>query len=213
VLSRIDRQSTVLRCDYRGTFVSELPLKMLPPDFSKLTFRRLEYQKGSLYLVDPSALKIVVTDEDGNFQNGYDLRDRIQTDENPLGALEIDGFNIDSESNMLFTIPVLFAAYVLSPDGELTSFGVPGSGPGRFNLAAGIVADERGYLYVADRLKSVVQVFSNNFKFLMQFGYRGLRSDNLVGPKQLAIDSRNRLYVSQLRERGISVFQIHYPEP
>jgi hypothetical protein len=29
-----------------------------------------------------------------------------------------------------------------------------------------------------------------------------------VGPMQLAVDSKNRVYVTQLRDRGVSVYQI-----
>jgi DNA-binding beta-propeller fold protein YncE len=77
---------------------------------------------------------------------------------------------------------------------------------------AGIVSDERGYFYVADRLKNAILVFDPDFRFMYQFGYIGPRPDNLFGPKYLALDSRNRLYVSQLRDQGVSVFDIIYDE-
>ena len=53
----------------------------------------------------------------------------------------------------------LFSAFRLSPGGEVAQFGRPGSGPGKFGVVAGIAADEAGYIYVADRLRSVVLVF------------------------------------------------------
>jgi len=89
------------------------------------------------------------------------------------------------------------------------TFGVSGSGPGRFGVVGGIVADEMGYTYVADRLKSVVLIFDGDFKFMKEFGYRGPGPDNLVGPKYLALDAQGKLYVSQLKDRGISVFKIN----
>jgi hypothetical protein len=51
-------------------------------------------------------------------------------------------------------------------------------------------------------------VFDMNFKFQTEFGFRGLEPDNLIGPMQLAVDNKNRLYVAQLRNRGVSVYQI-----
>jgi DNA-binding beta-propeller fold protein YncE len=72
------------------------------------------------------------------------------------------------------------------------------------------VADDRGYYYVADRLKRAVLIFDKDFQFQGQFGYRGSRPDNLIGPKNLALDGEGRLYVSQLRSRGVSVFKITY---
>jgi hypothetical protein len=61
---------------------------------------------------------------------------------------------------------------------------------------------------VADKLRCVVMVFTKDFKFLTEFGFRGLGPSNLVGPMQLAVDSKNRLYVTQLRNRGVSVYQL-----
>jgi hypothetical protein len=65
------------------------------------------------------------------------------------------------------------------------------------------------YVLVADTLRCVVMVFdSSSFKFKMEFGFRGTNPGNLIGPMYLAVDSKNRLYVSQLRRRGVNVYQI-----
>ena len=74
----------------------------------------------------------------------------------------------------------------------------------------GIVADDRGYIYVADRLKSAVIIFDKNFKFLHEFGYRGRKSYNLIAPNDLDLDNQGRLYVSQLASIGVSVFNVIY---
>ena len=72
------------------------------------------------------------------------------------------------------------------------------------------MADDRGYYYVADKLKSAIIVFDKDFQFQLEFGYRGFSPENLNGPNNLALDDEGRLYVSQLGNRGISVFQITY---
>ena len=65
---------------------------------------------------------------------------------------------------------------------------------------------------MADRLKSAVLIFDRDFQFQLEFGYRGIRPENLIGPRNLALDAKGRLYVSQLGGRGISVFKItHKP--
>jgi DNA-binding beta-propeller fold protein YncE len=63
---------------------------------------------------------------------------------------------------------------------------------------------------VVDRLKSAVMVFDKNFNFLVQFGSRGLRPDGLIVPDDIAIDSNDRIYVTQGRKRGVSVFKLTY---
>ena len=51
-------------------------------------------------------------------------------------------------------------------------------------------------------------VFDKDFSFLTEFGNRGLRPENLIIPDDLAIDKRDRLYVTQARRRGVSVFAL-----
>jgi len=53
-----------------------------------------------------------------------------------------------------------------APDGTLlTSWGSPGSGEGEFNIVHNIVADDDGWVYVADRENHRVQVFDGNGRF------------------------------------------------
>jgi len=227
VLSRGYETSAVQLFDYRGEWVSEITPKNVPAAFSGHTLDRLVYRQGSLYLVDSESMAVIVLDADGDFQEGFDLDsilrraladdDRLKKnttnndwEEDRLEDVSLNGFAVDEHGNMFFTIPVLFAAFRLSVDGKLAEFGRPGSGPGRFGVAAGIVSDDRGYIYVADRLRSVVLVFDRNFVFQTEFGYRGDRPSNLIVPDDLAVDARGNIYVAQAANRGVSVFGMIY---
>ena len=213
LLSRNGLGSSVLLYNFRGEYVSHLEFKNFPPDFSDFNADRLIYREGLLYLVDSNSLRIVVTDADCSFRKGYDLRPLTEpfVREKEKGSdASMGGFSVDHDGNMLFTIPPYFLAFKLSPDRKIVAFGRPGSAPGRFGIVGGIVADGSDHYYVADRLRSVVLIFDKDFNFLKEFGYRGFRSDNLMGPNDLALDSKGRLYVSQVRDRGVSVFQITY---
>lgn len=208
VFSKVGSRPSIKLCNFRGEAISELELSNFPAAFSNFSPDRMVYRKGMLYLLDSGSLRIAITDSSGLFQNGYDLGSLLGiTDGRKRAATDAGGFNVDHEGNMLFTIPVLFKAYKLSPDGRLLEFGAPGSAPGKFNIVAGIAADDN-YYYVADRLKSAVLIFDHDFQFKKEFGYRGIRPENLIGPKNLALDGNGRLYVSQVRSRGVSVFQI-----
>lgn len=209
VLANQRTTAAIIKCNFRGEPIAELPLKNFPPDFSPFLPNRVIYRQERLYLLDSSGLRVAVIDENGLFQNGYDLGALIGIQENERDGTDIDGFSVDAEGNMLFTIPVKFAAFVLSPDGEYIKFGRAGGAPGKFNNVAGIVADDQGNYYVADKLKSAILVFDKDFNFQFEFGYRGVLPENLNGPRNLALDAQGRLYVSQLG-KGISVFQITY---
>ena len=210
VLSTAGSNVLVAKYNFRGDPIGQLALKKVPPDFSSFSPDRMIYRQELLYLLDSKRLRVAVTDANGLFQSGYDLGSLAGIKENERDGTDISGFSVDSEGNILFTIPVKFAAFVFSPDGEIIKFGKPGGAPGKFNNIGGIVADDRGYYYVADKLKSAILVFDKDLRFQLEFGYRGWGPGNLNGPKNLALDSEGRLYVSQLGNRGISVFQITY---
>ena len=57
-----------------------------------------------------------------------------------------------------------------TPDGKLVlSWGEPGADPGQFNVVHNIVADDEGWIYVADRENHRVQVFDTNGKYETQW--------------------------------------------
>lgn len=224
ILSTGYQSASVHLLNYRGEHVSEISLKNVPEAYSNFVADRLVYAQGSLYLVDSDALLVVVVDEQGFFEAGHDLntalrpaltRERAQRKlessdwkKKKLEFTELNGFTVDAQGNMLFTVPVLFAGFRLSPDGEVERFGRPGSGPGKFGVAAGIATDDMGYVYVSDRLRSVVLVFDPNLRFQQEFGYRGNRPSNLIVPDDLAVDRRGNVYVAQAANRGVSVFKV-----
>ena len=225
ILSRGYGTSAVQLLDYRGELISEITPTDVPAAFSEHRADRLVYTQGSLYLVDSDSLSVIVLDADGRFKKGYDLDtilrrslgddDRLKkktekTDwtDNRLEDVSLNGFHVDRRGNMLFTVPVLFSAFRLSSDGGLAVFGRPGSAPGKFGVVAGIATDDMGYIYVADRLRSVVLVFDHNFVFQTEFGYRGGRPSNLIVPDDVAIDAGGNVYVAQAANRGVSVFRV-----
>jgi DNA-binding beta-propeller fold protein YncE len=212
VLTSGTRNPSLTLCNFRGEPLSELELKNLPPDFSDFAPGYIVSRHGLLYVLDSNSGRIVVCDPEGRVQRGYDLISLMGIAESKRATTEIPGFSVDPKGNILFTVPVLFHAFRLTPEGELASFGSPGSSPGKFNIAGGIVSDDRGYYYVADRLKSAIMVFDENFGFIEEFGYRGSRPGNLIGPNDLALDVNGNLYVSQIASRGVSVFNITYTE-
>ena len=202
--------SEIIRCNYRGEPKSRIGLRNLPPQFSNFSPTRMVYQGGHFYLANHGDMRIVVTDREGNFKRGYDLIPLLEMEEKDRGDMDIVGFNVDKEGNILFTVPVLFKACILSPEGTMNWFGRPGSTQGKFNVIAGIARDSKGNYLVVDKLKCAVMVFDKSFNFITQFGYRGLKPDNLIAPDDITIDNDDRIYVTQSRRRGVSVFKLNY---
>jgi len=201
-------RAAIIRCNYRGEPQSEIALRGVPPEFEDFAPNRMVSQRGTLYLASTSGLKIVTADREGAVTKGYDLFRLFELEDKDRGNVELGGFSVDREGNMLMTVPVLFRASVLSPDGTMIWFGRPGGAPGKFNIVGGIVRDSQGNVLVVDRLKGSLLAFDRTFDFLAQFASSGRKPGQLIFPDELAIDDRDRLYVTQAGKRGISVFTL-----
>jgi hypothetical protein len=210
LLTYRDSRSAIVRCNYRGEPQSTIEFKNFPAALSDFTPNRMIYRQETLYLISMLGMKLVIADGEGNFKKAYDLVPLFDLEEKDRGNVEISGFSVDAAGNVVMTIPVLFRAFILSPDGAVTWFGKPGGAPGRFNIAAGIVRDSKGNYLVVDRLKGSVLVFDRNFNFLTQFGVRGYKLGDLIFPNDIAIDGRDRIYVTQMGKRGVSVYALNY---
>jgi len=203
----------IIRCNYRGEPTGRIEVAGLPSDFTdyqKFSPNYMAYREGQFYLADARTLRIAVADKNGHVQKTYDLIPLLNLKEGDRGDNEMGGFSVDNEGNMLFTIPVLFSATVLSPEGKVSNFGQAGSVPGKFGVAGGIIRDSKGNYLVADKLHSVVSVYDSATRFLMEFGGRGNSPDSLIVPDGLAMDGSDKVYVTQGGNRGVSVFRLIY---
>jgi hypothetical protein len=204
-----DPKYYLIRCSYRGEMKEKLELTGFPPGHPRFLPNYMFYQGGRFFFLSTSKMRAVVTDRKGVYQKGYDLANILGIPEKDRPNTEIFGFNLDPEGNMLFTVPVLFKAFVVSPDGKVAgSFGKSGSAPGRFGIVSGIAKDDQGNYLVVERQRSVVMVFDKEFRFLKEFGYRGDKPGNLIRPEDLEMGNGGKLYVTQLRNRGVSVFSV-----
>lgn len=210
LLTYRDSRSAIVRCNYRGEPKSTIEFKNFPAEFTDFTPNRMIYGQDTLYLASVLGMKLAVADLAGNFKKGYDLFPLFELEEKDRGNVEVGGISVDAGGNIVMTVPVLFRVYVLSPDGALSWFGKPGGAPGRFNIAAGIVRDSKGNYLVVDRLKAAVLVFDKSFNFTTQFGVRGYKAGELIFPNDIAIDNRDRIYVTQMGRRGVSVYALNY---
>lgn len=212
VLSLLDGRRRVIRCDFRGEAIEELKLQGLPPALGAFEPDTMISRAGTLYLAQKADLRVVVTDERGAFRRAYELRHVLKLD--PSRSVEggMGGFDVDPHGNLVFTVPSLSSAFVVSPGGQVRRFGSRGSSPGKFNIAGAIAADERGRYFLSDRLRSVVMVFSDELQFQGEFGYRGEGSGSLVTPFDVAAGN-GKVFVAQAGGRGVRVFRITESPP
>jgi len=205
-----DLEMAVIRCNYRGDPIGRTAITGIPSDFIDFRPSGMVYREGQIYLADAANLRIVVIDMNGQVQKSIDLLPIMELKEKDRGNVQMGGFSVDTAGNILFTLPVLFSATVLAPDGQVSSFGESGSLPGKFAVVSDIIRDNRGNILVADRGKSVVSIYDSSFQFLREIGGRGNAPGSLIVPQEIAIDADDRMYVTQLGNRGVSVFRMMY---
>lgn len=203
----------ISKLNFKGYPVEHITVTGISTEFRRFYPDTIVYRNDHIYLADTNALVVVKADLQGRYVDGYDIAPLIvpllEKGKDP-DTITMFGVDIDPEENIVFTVPVLFSAFRLSPTGKLEQFGNSGSSPGQFGVVAGIASDEHGFYYVTDRLRCVVMIFDKNFKFIKEFGHRGYRPANLIVPDDVAIDKMGNIYVSQAANRGVSVFKIRY---
>jgi hypothetical protein len=205
VLSYVEGQPRVLRCNFRGEFRGELPIAGVP---AGVEFRPgyIAHRAGQLYLADLAAMRVLVADAATGQGQLIDLAEKIESADK-RADLGISGLTVDPRGNLVFTVAPLFKVFELSPAGEVRSFGRPGGAPGLFNVVSGVAVDEQGRFFVADALKNAVIAFDRDFRFLGEFGYGGNRPGSLAGPSSI-LALGGKVLVSQVARRGVAVFRV-----
>ncbi len=110
---------------------------------------------------------------------------------------------------------------IFDPTGKLVSaFGVTGTGtdkataaPGQFQEPWDVTVGADGWVYVADTWNSRVQVFDAQHQFVTMWGHleqvagnQPGSNDGFWGPRAIAVDDQNRVYVADTGNKRIRVY-------
>lgn len=205
------RRGTAVRlmlCNFRAELLKEIELTGLPGELKDFEADRIFARDGRLYLVNSITMKVVVTDEKGAFISSRDLGKEAGMTEKEIKESGLGGITLGRDGSFIFSVPASAKLVVVAQDGSARVFGKRGSAPGRFGVITGVAEDRDGNILVVDKLRTVVMVFDRNFAMLKEFGKRGLRPGELIAPDDILVDSDNKVYISNLRKRGVVVFQL-----
>jgi sugar lactone lactonase YvrE len=93
---------------------------------------------------------------------------------------------------------------------RLGTAGVPGSGPDSFNRPSDVLVAPSGDIFVADghggESNARIVKFSADGRFIKTWGRKGTARGEFDTPHSLAMDSRGRLFVADLRNFRIQIF-------
>jgi sugar lactone lactonase YvrE len=121
--------------------VTDVPGRFLFPN-------GLVVRKGVVYVADSNNQRVQVFNEQGDF-------DRVI---NTSGIPR--GLDMDDQGRLYVADALAHQADVYRASGErVASFGGPGAGPGQFRFTNDLALDQRGFIYVTDRVNGRVQVW------------------------------------------------------
>ncbi len=160
-----------------------------------------------LFIVDKVG-RIQVFDRDGNFIRSW------RTPEIKNG--KPCGLGIDNDGNLMVGDTHYQRVLTYTPEGKLleekTIGGTLGRGNGEFEFLTDVVMDSKGNYFVGeygdfDR----IQKFSNDGKYLTQFGSHGSENSQFMRPQGIAIDKNDHLWVADACNHRIQVFDASGP--
>ena len=79
--------------------------------------------------------------------------------------------------------------------------------PGQLFRPKGVALDKNGNIFVSDSYLGVIEVFNNKTSFTHVLGSNGIAT-KFVTPAGIFIDSRGRLYVTQMLDNKVSVYDL-----
>ena len=160
-------------------------------------------RQDRIYVVDMTA-RIQVFDGDGKL-----LRPPMQTPQWENG--KPTGLSTDRHGNLLVADTHYYRVLFYAPDGTLlkdrTLGGTMGNGPGEFGLVTDVAEDSQGNIYVGEYGEyDRIQKFSEEGKFLLQWGGHGEAPGQFVRPQSIVIDRQDRIWVADACNHRIQVF-------
>ncbi len=198
-------------CNYRGEPQRSFSLAGLPEALASFTPNRMLLRNKKLVFASTTALLVVVTDLEGNYESHTDLLAGLELENAARDGAQLGGFDVDARGTILYTIPTAFRAFRRKPGENVESWGKSGTARGNFGIAGAITQDDAGNIIVSDRARGVILVFGPNLLFLREFGSAGPREARLRGPGRVALGNGGKLYITQLGMRGVSVFSLTPP--
>ncbi|HZI95354.1 MAG TPA: hypothetical protein VFE84_14000, partial [Patescibacteria group bacterium] len=194
------------RADFRGRPMGEVVVDQ-SGEAAGLLPNRLLIRSGRIWLVSLGQMRAASYFPEGKLERILDLAALGALLPEERGNAEVSGIDIGSDGTIVFAVPAQFRVHAIDPGGGVRSFGKTGSGAGNFAVLGDVALDGEGNIFVCDRQRSVVMVFNRDFRFLRETNRISSR-EWLMRPGFLALDPGGRLYVSQVRNRGVAVFAV-----
>ncbi|MCB1849740.1 MAG: 6-bladed beta-propeller [Gammaproteobacteria bacterium] len=163
----------------------------------------LDQQQGLLYVADTRANEIKIFDSEGV------MRRRFGAGGDGAGQLNSPTYLAVAKDRVYVTDTLNARVQVFDTDGQFVStFGKRGLYLGDFTLPKGIaVSSSDGLVYVVESHYDYLLVFDLQGNFLMPIGGSGRETGQFVLPAGTWVDQQGRVYVADMLNGRVSIFQ------
>jgi len=161
-------------------------------------------QKGRIYIADSQNHRVQIFNSKGIFLSQIKIESKTNKPADPTDVAVDETRNqcyvVDNDNHIIFV-------YDLSTLKHLKTFGKPGSGKREFRYPFLLSLDKANYLYIVDVINTRVQVLNPEGLFVTDIGGWGVEKGQFFRPKGIAIDTKNRVFVSDSYMGVVQVFQ------
>jgi DNA-binding beta-propeller fold protein YncE len=187
------------------------PLGSLPPPSEQFGMRSPRYvtvdPQGEVYVSDRINLKVLVyspqgelIDEIGDPEDGGTWAP-LGLSVGPAGELYVTEASVDGHRIVVFD----------SLGEPRAVFGEEGEEPGQILFANGVIADDKGRIFVSNGNNGRIDVFAPDGTYLESVS--GSDAGALALPRGMALDDLGRLYVVDTVNQNVVVFDVEGPRP
>lgn len=159
----------------------------------------------NLYVVDGTAKRVVVYDQDGNFISAFggmamfERPSHVDVDREGQYAYVVDTGGVNS---LLHRVRV----FDVTSGEHRFDIGERGDGPGQLNLPRDIAVGPDGRLYVVDGANFRIQIFESDGSFVSGFGSIGVFPGQFSRPKGVDTDPAGNVYVTDTAFGNFQIF-------
>ncbi len=196
----------LFKFDFDGTLMDTLDLsRVISTPRRQIGSIAIDNQ-DNLYLVLPNENQIISLTTDGRERYRFSVATGLDSDqlqETVFGALTISGgrLYLPVSSNGMVEV------YDLT-GGHLRTFGIRGNLVGQFNFPVEVAVSKDGIIMVLDKHRFMVLCFDEQYRFLGEFGGKGINPGWFYHPDKLVVDTLNQVYIGQIFNSWVQVVTI-----
>ncbi|HEY3346922.1 MAG TPA: hypothetical protein VGK71_04805 [Nitrospirota bacterium] len=194
--------------DFSGKPLDTIKLEVLEKGSVARAFSVVMSEDGKLYVGDPGSNAIrVYRGQPGKFKHAFDI---VPSRKPKLGFNGTAHLTLSKSGDLIFIDTMNARLQDYTANGEFKGvISSKGTSAGQLSYPTGIATAKSGDILVSSGMSPNIQAFSEDGKFLY-----ALANDKGDGPmavgdmRGIAIDSGNRIYISEGNNNSVSVFQI-----